>query len=266
MDVVTSADRPDLDDEVRAAFRERWPEFVFHGQAAPTYLPKVTEYFSYFDVLLLDHGSVAAGGWGVPLAWDGTPGDLPDGYDGSLARSVLDHESGRVPTTLSFMAAAVAPSYDRLGLATEVLGRSGGASDEARATARSRATSTDGKHRYPLQNMAEYAAWSRPDGLSIDPWIRTHQRMGARILAPAERSMVITGTVAEWESRTFGSSTGEPAAHGLCMAAEPGAADPGAWRGTGYVEVSTGGCPSWPTVRASQQVATCWAACSSRPT
>ena len=55
------------------------------------------------------------------------------------------------------------------------------------------------KHRYP-RTMAEYATWVREDGLSIDPWIRTHQRMGARVLAPARRSMVITGTVADWES------------------------------------------------------------------
>jgi hypothetical protein len=35
--------------------------------------------------------------------------------------------------------------------------------------------------------------------LHVDPWIRTHQRLGARILAPAPESMIITGTVAEWE-------------------------------------------------------------------
>jgi hypothetical protein len=48
--------------------------------------------------------------------------------------------------------------------------------------------------------MASFATWTRADGLSIDPWIRTHQRMGAKILTPAPRSMVITGTVPEWES------------------------------------------------------------------
>jgi hypothetical protein len=37
------------------------------------------------------------------------------------------------------------------------------------------------------------------DGLHIDPWIRTHQRLGASILASAPRSMTITGTVPEWE-------------------------------------------------------------------
>jgi len=50
--------------------------------------------------------------------------------------------------------------------------------------------------------MANFATWTRADGLSVDPWIRTHQRMGATILSPCPRSMVITGTVAEWESWT----------------------------------------------------------------
>ncbi len=47
--------------------------------------------------------------------------------------------------------------------------------------------------------MSEYATWVRDDGLSIDPWRRTHQRMGARILTVAANSMVFPGTVAEWE-------------------------------------------------------------------
>ncbi|HEY0496267.1 MAG TPA: hypothetical protein VGD48_11000 [Kutzneria sp.] len=44
--------------------------------------------------------------------------------------------------------------------------------------------------------------WARPDGLHVDPWIRTHQRLGATILGPAPRSMVVTGTVAQWEKWT----------------------------------------------------------------
>jgi hypothetical protein len=47
--------------------------------------------------------------------------------------------------------------------------------------------------------MAEYASWKRDDGWSIDPWIRTHQRMGGRIVGPAPNSMVIPGTVRDWE-------------------------------------------------------------------
>ncbi len=50
--------------------------------------------------------------------------------------------------------------------------------------------------------MSDYATWTRDDGLSIDPWIRVHQRMGATILKPAPNSVVVAGTVAEWESWT----------------------------------------------------------------
>ena len=55
------------------------------------------------------------------------------------------------------------------------------------------------KSRYPLTPMANYARWTRADGTHVDPWIRTHLRLGGMILRPAARSMVVTGTVAEWE-------------------------------------------------------------------
>ena len=55
------------------------------------------------------------------------------------------------------------------------------------------------KSRYPLTPMENFARWTRSDGLHIDPWIRTHQRLGASILEPAPRSMIIVGAVAEWE-------------------------------------------------------------------
>ena len=50
--------------------------------------------------------------------------------------------------------------------------------------------------------MATFATWTRPDGLSVHPWIRAHQPMGASILAPCAQSTVMTETVAQWESWT----------------------------------------------------------------
>lgn len=202
MEIVTTAERPGLADEAAAAFRERWPEFIFHDPTPPLYMGRVDEYFRDFNIVLLDDGKVAAGGWGVPFAWDGDAEALPDGYDAALARSVEDHEAGRRPTTFSFMAAAVTAAYDRKGLAgavLEALARRASVAGIQRLVAPLRPT---WKHRYPTFSMAEYATWRRGDGLSVDPWVRTHQRMGATILGPAERSMVIEGTVAEWESWT----------------------------------------------------------------
>src|SRR5579875_4221340 len=101
MDVVVAQDRPDLEQEAVTAFRERWPEFIFHDEVSKRYLPRVQEYFRAYDILLLDQGRVTAGGWGVPLAWDRTVADLPSGYDAALVRAVEGHEQGRLPNTFS---------------------------------------------------------------------------------------------------------------------------------------------------------------------
>jgi hypothetical protein len=58
------------------------------------------------------------------------------------------------------------------------------------------------KERYPITPIEEYIGWRRPDGELLDPWMRVHERLGARVGAPMPRSLRITGTVAEWESWT----------------------------------------------------------------
>lgn len=153
-----------------------------------------------YDILLLDDGEVAAGGWGVPFAFSGEIDDLPEGYDATLVRAVEDHEASRPPTALSFMAAAVDPRYDGRGLATAVLSSLIDRASEAGLPSVFAPLRPTWKHRYPQVSMAEYATWTREDNLSIDPWIRTHQRMGAEIIGPAPSSMVVPGTVAEWEA------------------------------------------------------------------
>jgi hypothetical protein len=44
-EVVTCSDRPDLDEAAAAAFRERWPEFVFHDVLTKQYMKRVDDYF-----------------------------------------------------------------------------------------------------------------------------------------------------------------------------------------------------------------------------
>lgn len=58
------------------------------------------------------------------------------------------------------------------------------------------------KHRYPLVPIEQYAAWTRPDGLPFDAWLRLHVRLGGRIVRAAPESMTTVGSVAEWESWT----------------------------------------------------------------
>ena len=47
--------------------------------------------------------------------------------------------------------------------------------------------------------METFSSWRRPDGLPLDPWPRTHVRVGGRIVTTAPYSQTMTGTVEQWE-------------------------------------------------------------------
>jgi hypothetical protein len=203
IEVVTTGERHDLDEEARAAFHPAWPKFLFHDPVTPRYIERVEEYFPYDDVMLLEEGHVVAGAWAVPIRWIGQAGGLPDrGYESALISSVTGHENSQPADTLCVMAAAVRAARQGTGLAGQAL-----------TALRERVAGTGLRHviapvrpalksQYPIISMESFAGWMRKDGLHIDPWIRTHQRLGATILGPAPGAMTITGTVAEWEEWT----------------------------------------------------------------
>jgi hypothetical protein len=58
------------------------------------------------------------------------------------------------------------------------------------------------KERYPLLSMEDYLLWCRADGLLFDPWMRVHERLGAKILGIMPRASVVRGTVKQWEEWT----------------------------------------------------------------
>ena len=58
------------------------------------------------------------------------------------------------------------------------------------------------KHRYPLTPIDRYLLWRRSDGAHLDPWLRTHERLGGDIVKPTPKSVVVTGSVVEWEEWT----------------------------------------------------------------
>lgn len=199
---ITTADRPDLAEQGKQALLPGWPEFIFHDQVSAGLIDRAGEYFPRFDVRLLADGEIIAGAWAVALRWNGAIDCLPGGYDGALIRAVTEHESAVEPDTLCAMAASVRGDHQGSGLGARLLSElraRAGAAGLERMIAPVRPVL---KSRYPLTPMASFARWTRPDGTHLDPWVRTHQRLGASILAPAPRSMVVTGTVGEWTEWT----------------------------------------------------------------
>jgi hypothetical protein len=54
------------------------------------------------------------------------------------------------------------------------------------------------KEPYPLVPIEGYAAW--PDGFLFDPWMRVHERLGARVLKAKPQSLRSTGSVPKWHT------------------------------------------------------------------
>jgi hypothetical protein len=196
--IASLSERPDLVD--RSPFGPGWPKFIFHDPVAARLMPTVERLFADHNLVLLDkEDEVVAGGWGVPIVWDGNVDGLPSGWDGALERSISGHNDGEAPNTLCAMATEVVAGHRGVGLASEVLQglrRSADPHGLERMIAPARPTL---KHRYPLIAIERYAEWTRDDGSPFDPWLRTHWRLGARVLACETRAMRIAGTIADWE-------------------------------------------------------------------
>jgi hypothetical protein len=184
IEVFTLAQRPELESGVRS-LPGTFPEFMHHDAVVDRYWDSLFTEFAGFQIAVCDDaGEVLSAGHCIPVFWDGTVGDLPAGLDGVLERG-MSRSAGRAPTVVSALLAVVPPAHRGRGLGALIA--------PVRPT---------WKERYPLTPMERYARWEREDGQPFDPWLRVHHRLGARFLEVAPESMVITGTVSEWEDWT----------------------------------------------------------------
>ena len=134
----------------------------------------------------------------IPLRWDGTLDDLPEGIDGAIARG-FDEGGANTLCALVIMIPRDLQGGGLSAIAVRAMANLGRAAGFGSLIAPVRPS---WKERYPLVPIEQYAGWRRPDGLLFDPWLRVHERLGAVVLRTEPRSLRITGTVAEWEEWT----------------------------------------------------------------
>ena len=56
LQIVSTADRHDLDEQATAAFRAGSPHFIFHDPISSEHMGRVETDLPHYDVLLLDDG------------------------------------------------------------------------------------------------------------------------------------------------------------------------------------------------------------------
>jgi hypothetical protein len=140
----------------------------------------------------------------VPFAF-GIEGrsELPDaGWDAVIRWAHEDHLAARKPNAVSALEISLTPQVRGAGHSRTML-------EAMKDNARARGFADlyapvrpNEKHLQPLAPMSAYAGQMRADGLPADAWLRTHVRVGGRIVKVAPCSMTIVGTVAEWSRWT----------------------------------------------------------------
>ncbi|HET7567262.1 MAG TPA: hypothetical protein VFJ91_04670 [Gaiellaceae bacterium] len=191
--IVTHAEHPEL----RGTLPELWPEFMRHDPVVSTFWPRLYDLYPDFQLWAVDRDSrtTIAYACTLPVSWDGTPS--PRGVDWAMSNGV----SGE-PTALCAIAAAIVPEYRGIGLAEAIVRRMGSIANAHGLGALVVPARPTWKDRYPLTPIDRYLTWRRGDGQLYDPWLRTHERLGAELLGPAERSLTVTGSRGEWEAWT----------------------------------------------------------------
>jgi hypothetical protein len=201
--VLTWAERPDLAERGPASALV-WPEYNRHGDVFGDWWEPLLDELPDYQFALYDEAAdaVLAEAHTGPLAWDGDDGTLPGGIDEALERVVVARRAGEPVDTLCALAAEVSPDARRGGLAAELLRGMRELAVRGRLRRLIAPVRPSWKERYPLTPIERYVTWRRDDGQLIDPWMRLHERLGARVSAALPRSMRITGTVGEWETWT----------------------------------------------------------------
>ncbi|HET6561021.1 MAG TPA: hypothetical protein VFG72_04040 [Marmoricola sp.] len=199
----TAAERPDLWERGLDSATV-WPEYNLHGDVLNQWWGHLDEELPDFQFVLHDeeHDVVVAEGHTGPLWWDGDDETLPDGIDAAIEQVFALVQSGEPVNTLCALAAESPRAGRRRGLAQQLLAAMRTIAERQGLTRLVAPVRPSFKERYPLTPIERYVAWRREDGQLFDPWMRIHERLGARVARPLPRSLRITGTVEEWESWT----------------------------------------------------------------
>jgi len=200
-EIVTLSQKPYLADQIDCLSREAWAKFL--RNANTLHWRSLFSAFADFQVLLCAPAdNVIAVGHTIPFIWDGTINDLPSTINEIMERAMDAYQNRQQPTTLSAIAAIVAPPFQRQGLSSAVLRAMKSVAMKHNLCNFIAPVRPTLKSSYPLTPIERYAGWKQADGSPFDPWLRVHWKLGAVQLKVMPESMTVTGTVAEWEEWT----------------------------------------------------------------
>ncbi len=204
MRLITGSEDKALVAKAASRISAEWPEFMLHDPVAD-YLADCYEYLPDFQFIMVEKNSSDALVIvnSIPLSWNDEIDELPDdGWDWAMMKGIDDLRSGDKVNILCALQILVfgknrGRGISRIALeALKGIGQSHGLPEMIAPVRPTR------KSDYPLETIEQYIKRTDAAGFSVDSWLRTHQRIGGKIIKPCHASMRISGTVGEWKRWT----------------------------------------------------------------
>ena len=211
-----------------------WPYFIWNDPAMQLFWPLWFRYFPEYQYeFRSDNGQLLACVHTVPLRWDASLSELPDGralsddspapawktaingdaatlartlsgWDWAMTQSLSDVQAGRSPNLLSAAATVVSPAARGQGLASQAV-------DWMKKIAAARGLQyiiaplrPSHKRDFPLLDFTQYCQKTKTDEKGqvypYDPWLRLHVKKGGRLIQPCFRSIRICQPLPVWKS------------------------------------------------------------------
>jgi hypothetical protein len=195
----TYDERPELRE--RSGFlRDAWPAFMLEAPISNERWYLLYERFGGFQFWLVDEATdeILAEGNSLPARLD--PGDLPDrGWEHVMEHATSGDEE---PTLVSAIQVLIDRNLHGRGLSALMLGEMRRIAAAAGFTDLVAPVRPSLKSLYPLTPIERYVTWMTEADLPFDPWLRVHARAGARLVGVCPHSMLIPGTIANWQDWT----------------------------------------------------------------
>ncbi len=217
--ITTFADSPKIASAADEMEKAVWSSLGFLNFSEPFihYFDLMDRYPDYqIAVVDRERDYVVATGNLIPLYHDDVD-NLPDGgWDWALGRAAETVQ--RAPNMVVGLSVSVPGAHRNRGLARIVLGAMRNLVDSKGLGAPFLPVRPTMLERHLDADIADYATWRRADGQYYDPWMRSHEGVGGRMIGLCRNSMIVEKPVGFWEAwsgQRYDTSGRYPIAGGL---------------------------------------------------
>ncbi|MGB6369668.1 MAG: hypothetical protein WBF68_01360 [Atribacterota bacterium] len=205
MIVEKLSDNKKLVNVINKLHSEPWPVFLSEDSSVKKYWQRLYQVYPEYQLLFRINSEYIGVANSAPIYWNSSIGNLPSGFDEAIETII---EEDKKPNTLCGLAVVLSKKYLGKGISSKIinnlkkLSKSYGYSNlilPVRPTLKSQ---------YSTISMDDYINWKK-NNLPFDPWLRVHIKIGGEILKVANPSMIVRGTVSDWQRWTgmhFGES------------------------------------------------------------